>query len=187
VAQVQAMLKLVNEFRDYARLPSASMHLLDLNALATEVLTLYGHEQEHGRLRCSLDPALPRVLGDATQLRQVVHNLVQNGLDAVAPEGGLVLLATELVSGKDGAAQWVRLSVTDNGPGFAEHVLKRAFEPYVTTKAKGTGLGLAMVKKIADEHRARLTLANLPGGGARISLSFSLSTVSAKTPQATPA
>jgi nitrogen fixation/metabolism regulation signal transduction histidine kinase len=187
VAQVQAMLKLVNEFRDYARLPSASMHLLDLNALATEVLTLYGHEQEHGRLRCTLDPALPQVLGDATQLRQVVHNLVQNGLDAVAPEGGLVVLATELVSGKDGAAQWVRLSVTDNGPGFAEHVLKRAFEPYVTTKAKGTGLGLAMVKKIADEHRARLTLANLPGGGARISLSFSLSTVSAKSPQATPA
>ena len=187
VAQVQAMLRLVNEFRDYARLPSASMHPLDLNALAAEVLTLYGHEQEHGHLRYTLEPELPQVLGDATQLRQVVHNLVQNGLEAVPPDGGLVVLATELVIGKDGAAQWVRLSVTDNGPGFAEHVLKRAFEPYVTTKAKGTGLGLAMVKKIADEHRARLTLANLPGGGARISLSFSLSIVSAKAPLATTA
>jgi nitrogen fixation/metabolism regulation signal transduction histidine kinase len=75
----------------------------------------------------------------------------------------------------------VRLTVIDNGPGFAEKVLQRAFEPYVTTKAKGTGLGLAVVKKIADEHRARLRVVNLHQGdepdaavvGARVSLSFS--------------
>ncbi len=76
----------------------------------------------------------------------------------------------------------MRLTVIDNGPGFAEKVLKRAFEPYVTTKTKGTGLGLAVVKKIADEHGARLRAANVraddePDGpitGARVSLSFSI-------------
>ena len=77
----------------------------------------------------------------------------------------------------------MRLIVLDNGPGFSEKVLKRAFEPYVTTKKKGTGLGLAVVKKIADEHGARIRIANLgtvgddaaaPGvRGAQVSLSFS--------------
>jgi nitrogen fixation/metabolism regulation signal transduction histidine kinase len=174
VAQVQAMKQLVNEFRDYARLPTALMQPLDLNALVLEVLALYGQDQEQGRLVARLQADLPHILGDATQLRQVVHNLVQNALDAVPAEGGLVEVTSDLALGADGAAQWVRLVVADNGAGFADHVLKRAFEPYVTTKLKGTGLGLAVVKKIADEHRARLRLGNRQDGGARVSLSFSL-------------
>jgi nitrogen fixation/metabolism regulation signal transduction histidine kinase len=125
-------------------------------------------------LSLQLDAKLPSILGDATQLRQVVHNLVQNALDAVPAQSGHVKLSTQTVLDANGVAQWARLVVADNGPGFAEHVLKRAFEPYVTTKAKGTGLGLAVVKKIADEHRARLRLNNLPEAGAQVSLSFSL-------------
>ena len=91
---------------------------------------------------------------------------------------------TEVMRAEDGELRAVRLEVIDNGPGIPEQVLKRAFEPYVTTKSKGTGLGLAVVKKIADEHGARVRLANLgvpidaPGGaasarGAQVSLSFS--------------
>jgi nitrogen fixation/metabolism regulation signal transduction histidine kinase len=182
VSQVQAMQQLVNEFRDYARLPAACMQPLDLNALVGEVLGLYGDAIDHGRLGTALAPALPPILGDPTQLRQVVHNLVQNGLDAVADRpDGHVTVGTSTARGEDGSLRAVRLTVLDNGPGFAEHVLRRAFEPYVTTKSKGTGLGLAVVKKIADEHRARLRVANLHAGddpdgvvaGARVSLSFS--------------
>jgi len=182
VNQVQAMKQLVNEFRDYARLPSANRQPLDLNALVSEVLTLYGQAQDSGQLHAALGDALPAVMGDDTQLRQVVHNLVQNALDAVADRpGGQVDVRTSAALGEDGALRAVRLTVLDNGPGFAEHVLKRAFEPYVTTKAKGTGLGLAVVKKIADEHHARLRVANVhegddpdaPVAGARVSLSFS--------------
>jgi nitrogen fixation/metabolism regulation signal transduction histidine kinase len=181
VSQVGAMQQLVNEFRDYARLPAARLQPLDLNALATEVLGLYGDAVEAGRLRTELAAGLPAIQGDASQLRQVIHNLVQNGLDAVAERpDGRVTLRTSAARGEDGALRAVRLTVLDNGPGFAEHVLKRAFEPYVTTKSKGTGLGLAVVKKIADEHRARLRVANLHAGedpdapvaGARVSLSF---------------
>jgi nitrogen fixation/metabolism regulation signal transduction histidine kinase len=92
-----------------------------------------------------------------------------------------VELITEALLDDHGEPRGVRLRVCDNGPGIAESVLQRAFEPYVTTKAKGTGLGLAVVKKIADEHGARLRLTNLPGapgagaraGGAQVSLSFS--------------
>jgi nitrogen fixation/metabolism regulation signal transduction histidine kinase len=129
-----------------------------------------------------LEPGLPALQGDATQLRQVIHNLVQNGLDAVADRpDGQVELITRSARGEDGKLRAVRLAVVDNGPGFPDKVLKRAFEPYVTTKTKGTGLGLAVVKKIADEHGARLRAANLHAGdlpdgpvtGARVSLSFS--------------
>ena len=185
VSQVQAMQTLVNEFRDYARLPAAQLAPLDLNALVAEVLALYGQVQEQGRLQAKLSEGLPMIMGDATQLRQVVHNLVQNALDAVADKpAGLVRVATSPALGESGELRAVRLTVIDNGPGFAENVLQRAFEPYITTKRKGTGLGLAVVKKIADEHRATVRIANLrdPGAadsaegavrGARVSLSFS--------------
>jgi nitrogen fixation/metabolism regulation signal transduction histidine kinase len=184
VNQVQAMKTLVNEFRDYARLPAAHLIPIDLNALVAEVLGLYGAAQESGRLHAELAPALPSIVGDGTQLRQVIHNLVQNALDAVADQpDGRVRVRTEVARTEQGDLRAVRLQVVDNGPGFSEKVLKRAFEPYVTTKSKGTGLGLAVVKKIADEHGARVRIANLGTGvegdaagglprGAQVSLSF---------------
>lgn len=190
VNQVQAMKQLVNEFRDYARLPSAQLTPLDLNDLIHEVLSLYAEPQDRGRLVAELAPRLPQIKGDASQLRQVIHNLVQNALDAVQERAdGRVIVRSSLSLTEAGAPRSVRLHIVDNGPGFADKVLKRAFEPYVTTKTKGTGLGLAVVKKIADEHGARISLRNLhaapdagspadavPEGpviGAQVSLSFS--------------
>jgi nitrogen fixation/metabolism regulation signal transduction histidine kinase len=184
VAQVTAMKQLVNEFRDYARLPSAQLQPLDLNGLVTDVLALYGSAQEAGRLHSELARTPPPILGDATQLRQVIHNLIQNALDAIAErEGGHVLVRTEVARTEQGTPRGVRLHVVDNGPGFSDKVLKRAFEPYVTTKTKGTGLGLAVVKKIVDEHEARIRLVNLEAEagdtpangpkGAQVSISFS--------------
>ncbi|MEY4748985.1 MAG: hypothetical protein RIQ60_1199 [Pseudomonadota bacterium] len=188
VAQVQAMKHLVNEFRDYARLPSASLQPLDLNALAGEVLTLYASAQEAGKLHCELEQQLPRIEGDPSQLRQVIHNLVQNALDATAErDNGRVDLQTELLRNDDGSIAAVRMRITDNGPGFSDKVLKRAFEPYVTTKTRGTGLGLAVVKKIVEEHGARVQVRNvqdmpalagadmsgLGATGAQVSISFS--------------
>jgi nitrogen fixation/metabolism regulation signal transduction histidine kinase len=188
VNQVQAMKALVNEFRDYARMPASQLLPLDLNDLVGEVLGLYASAQESGRLVAELGESLPSIVGDGTQLRQVIHNLVQNGLDAVAERpDGKVRVCTEAVANEQGEVRAVRLIVLDNGPGFSEKVLKRAFEPYVTTKSKGTGLGLAVVKKIADEHGARVRIVNLGTSegaapatgsastalGAQVSLSFS--------------
>lgn len=185
VNQVQAMKTLVNEFRDYARLPAAQLKAIDLNEVATEVLSLYATQQESGRLKADLTPDLPLIEGDPTQLRQVIHNLVQNGLEAVVElPHGKVSVRTEILRDEQGSVRTIRFVVMDNGPGFADKVLKRAFEPYVTTKGKGTGLGLAVVKKIADEHGAIIRLGNLFGAeetdsdgpivvGAQVSLSFS--------------
>ncbi len=194
VTQVQALKTLINEFRDYARLPTAKLVPLDLNHLINDVLALYGHAIEQGTLHTELATGLPWIIGDATLLRQVVHNLVQNALDSVGEHPptsvpAQVLIRTDAPLNDDGSIRAVRLIVRDNGPGFPDKILKRAFEPYITTKAKGTGLGLAVVKKIADEHGALIRLRNLNrpsdadflgnlsslegSRGAQVSLSFS--------------
>jgi len=183
VDQVDAMKRLVNEFRDYARLPSAELQPVQLNDLIADLMVLYANEPTDQERRAmvvtDLDPACPPIMGDAQQLRQVIHNLLQNAQDAceikgLVPHNARVGLRTEWHE----ARRRVRLTVTDTGPGFEPNILKRAFEPYVTTKAKGTGLGLAVVKKIADEHAAKIELSNaLQDGviqGAQVSLSFAL-------------
>ena len=213
VDQVDAMKRLVNEFRDYARLPQAQMQELDLNGLVHEVVQLYGLGQEEGlptsipaaphgevhavelerqssaalhqssytwgqkdassvRLEMELDLTCPPIQADALQMRQVIHNLMQNAQDAtVGQETRVVSISTHF----NHERERVRLVVRDTGGGFAEDILKRAFEPYVTTKARGTGLGLAVVKKIADEHGARILLKNLEQNGAIIGAQVSLS------------
>ncbi len=177
VEQVAAMKRLVNEFRDYARLPSAELKPLDLNNLIMDVMALYVQEPSETSSRpqvfTDLDPTLPLIEGDAQQLRQVVHNLLQNAQDASEQQSQVMLITRW-----SPARKRVKLTVQDEGPGFAPNILQRAFEPYVTTKSKGTGLGLAVVKKIADEHGARLDIANrVEDGvvkGAQVSLSFSV-------------
>jgi nitrogen fixation/metabolism regulation signal transduction histidine kinase len=195
VDQVDAMKRLVNEFRDYARLPSADLKPVQLNALISDLMVLYTNEPSDQVPRAPvitvLDPTCPRILGDEQQLRQVIHNLLQNAQDAcevkgVVQQGALVSLRTEW----NVSRSRVRLTVTDTGPGFEPNILKRAFEPYVTTKAKGTGLGLAVVKKIADEHAAKIELANVIQDGeikgAQVSLSFALESKVGGTHQPTP-
>ncbi len=173
VDQVDAMKRLVNEFRDYARLPVAELAPLDLNALVKDIAQLYGSENAAVPVSFTLDPSCPAIQGDAQQLRQVVHNLLQNAQDACE---GMPQPEVSLITQWAPTSARVRLMVRDNGPGFPAKILKRAFEPYVTTKSRGTGLGLAVVKKIADEHGARIDLKNreLEGAvvGAQVSLSF---------------
>ena len=182
VDQVDAMKRLVNEFRDYARLPTADLKPVDLNGLVLDVVQLYETEASKGAIKLELDAQNPRVSGDEQQLRQVIHNLLQNAQDAneaaeqTAPmtPPRKVVLRTRCKQGSDR----VRLMVSDQGGGFPAHIIQRAFEPYVTTKNKGTGLGLAIVKKIADEHGARIDISNLltEGSvvGAQVSLSLAL-------------
>ncbi len=201
VNQVAAMKRMVDEFREYARLPPPRMATLDLNALIEEIGSLYGAEARPNqaaladaaragpaRIELQLSRLLPMIEGDASHLRQLVHNLVANAQESIAgaqaaagarTDGGRILIRTEAVAvdgaagGAESASRAVRLSVEDNGPGFPANILRRAFEPYVTTKPRGTGLGLAMVKKIVDEHDASIELINRRGGaGATVTVVF---------------
>ena len=163
INQVQAMKRMVDDFRDYARLPPPEVVALDLNALIGEVLGLY--EGSSAAIECALATDLPKVLGDSTQLRQIIHNLLRNSEDALeGRERGIVRIVTER------AGRHARLLMSDNGPGFPVELLPRIFEPYVTTKVRGTGLGLPIVRKIVDEHQGTIEISNSPEGGARIDI-----------------
>ena len=181
VSQVTAMKRMVDDFRDYARVPPARLSPLALNTLVEEVAALYGVEVGTGAIELALRPGLPLIEGDATQLRQVIHNLLVNAQDALAGrKDARICVRTELVEIEEAntKARAVRLAVEDNGPGFPTNILRRAFEPYVTSKASGTGLGLAMVKKIVDEHGARIEVINRGsvgvghGNGAVVTIVF---------------
>lgn len=163
VSQVGAMKNMVGDFANYARGPAAKLSHLDLHRLIREVMGLY--EGNSIPVRLQLEAAQSEISGDATRLRQVIHNLLQNAQDAL--QGGehpAILLRTE------NRAREILLRVEDNGSGFTETVLARAFEPYMTTKTKGTGLGLAIVKKIVEEHGGRIAIGNVESGGARIDI-----------------
>lgn len=166
VNQVQSMKHMVDDFRNYAQLPPTKLAPLDLNELTAEILHLYLAGDGRDIIHYHLSPDLPHIMGDATQLRQVIHNLLQNAQDAVSDNtepAARVDVTTEVVQyqGSDGVTHTaVRLTILDNGPGFSQKILTRAFEPYVTSKPRGTGLGLPMVKKIIDEHAGRIDIQN---------------------------
>jgi len=173
VNQVKALKTMVNEFSEYARAPELELRLLDLNKLVQEVLALYETtsiaegEELRSHIHLALTPDLPPVRGDSARLRQVIHNLLQNAQDSLADTvEPVITVCTEIV--QDG----VRLSLSDNGRGFPDHVRTHAFEPYVTTKLKGTGLGLPIVKKIVEEHNGMIQIENIHPHGAHISITL---------------
>ncbi len=167
INQVAAMKGMVDDFGEYARTPAPQLQPLDLNALVLEVLGLYEHTG--ALVRPILQAGLPQVAGDPTQLRQVIHNLLQNAQDALAGSAApRIEVATER------AGNQVCLRISDNGCGFPEAIMTRVFEPYVTTKPRGTGLGLAIVKKIMDEHNGAVRVENLPRRGASVSITLPL-------------
>ena len=165
VNQVAALKSMVDDFRDYSRMPAPQLAPLDLNVLVGEVLSMYENSSVPvcGRLR------RVSACADAAQIRQVIHNLVQNAQDALGASRALrdspaIDVRTEM------AGDLVCLRITDNGGGFPEEMMVRVFEPYATTKARGTGLGLAIVKKIVDEHHGRIAIDNRPRQGASVSV-----------------
>lgn len=155
--QVDALKQMVNDFREYAKLPEAKLSALDLNDFLLGVAQLY-HEAGTD-ITLKLDRNLPLIEGDPAQLRQVMHNLITNSIDAADGDDPGIVIETERIVTESGVSA-VRLHLHDNGVGFSENILDRAFEPYITTKATGTGLGLPMVKKIIDEHRAAIHISN---------------------------
>ena len=163
VNHVAALKGMVDDFSQYAHSSRMNARVLALNDIVREVLVLY--ESMGVSIEPRLADDLPQIYADPAMLRQVLHNLFQNALDALAGvENPRILVCTSLGTGG------VLLTVRDNGTGIAEGVMGRIFEPYVTTKSKGTGLGLAIVKKIVDEHHGRILVENVKPHGATVSI-----------------
>lgn len=167
VSQVAAMKNMVADFADYARAPSPKLISLDMHQLLTEVLGLYEANSTPITLRLGAEKTW--LNGDATRLRQVVHNLLHNAHDATL---NIEHAQIEVTTTSD--AKEILLEVNDNGSGIEEQLLARIFEPYMTTKAKGTGLGLPIVKKIVEEHGGTITIKNKLSGGTQVVVSLPL-------------
>ncbi len=157
IKQVAALKEMVEAFRDYARAPSLKFEEIDLNALVEEVLLLY--ESGTCAFHAELDTMQMLLKADTTAMRQVLHNLFKNAAEAAeSDENPKVCVRTR---GEDGK---IVLTVSNNGKPFSNDMLQNAFEPYVTDKPSGTGLGLPVVKKIAEEHNGCIKLENTVNG-----------------------
>jgi nitrogen fixation/metabolism regulation signal transduction histidine kinase len=161
------MKEMVDAFNEYARPPQLRLKSLHLNDFITEVMYLYRDYPQDVEIKIDLDPADPVIEADRGRLRQVLHNVVKNAIEAMKDRPNSELAIATRSAGEPSATH-VELSFTDNGPGFPEGRIGDIFEPYVTTKHKGTGLGLAIVKKIVEEHGGLIHGDCPAAGGARI-------------------
>ena len=164
IAQVEALKAMVNSFGDYSRPPQIDARPLSLHALIGEVLDLYENDQRI-QLTRRFAPGDPILRADAGRLRQLLHNLLKNSLEAIgdARKPHIEVSTRDIV---ENGQNWIELAIADNGPGLPEGFGERWFEPYTTSKSKGTGLGLAVAKKIAEEHGGSIRAENHAGGGA---------------------
>jgi len=164
VNQVDAMKTMVNEFSEYARAPKLNLESTDINETIIEISHLF--ENSGIKITTNLLKGLPKIKVDANMMRQVLINLIQNAQDAMVSNTKKPSIKINTNKYKN----YLVLSIEDNGPGFSEDILKKAFEPYVTTKSHGTGLGLAIVKKIIEEHEGIIVVENIKSGGAHINI-----------------
>lgn len=175
VSQVEAMKEMVNAFSEYARAPQMDLSRFDLNQLISEVVELYRAQGPQASAKLQLDPTLTGIEADRGRMRQIVHNLLANAIEALdTATEPQIRIETRRIQRAGG--ECAEIVVEDNGPGFRTDVIGQVFDPYVTTKSKGTGLGLAIVKKIVEEHGGKIEAENVRTGGARIRIELPLTT-----------
>lgn len=167
VQQVQSMKAMVEAFSEYARAPKLRPLPLALETLISEVLDLYVGEKQTINLLVHAEESTPMVEVDAGRIRQLLHNLIRNAIESLSDinDGRIDIHLQEM---EHASEQFVEIKIEDNGPGIPSDMLENLFEPYATSKPKGSGLGLAVVKRIVEEHDGILYAENRREGGARI-------------------
>jgi len=162
VQQVEVMKEMVQAFSEYARTPKLELRPLSLNLLIDEVLDLYRNNRFGVTVETVLQADLPLVSVDVGRMRQLLHNLIKNALEAMVEGEKRIEISTQALNER--GVSMVELRVSDRGPGIPAAILENIFEPYVTAKPKGSGLGLAIVKKIVEEHSGVIWAENLEQG-----------------------
>ncbi|MDE2887639.1 MAG: ATP-binding protein [Gemmatimonadota bacterium] len=170
--EVESLRKLVQEFADFARMPSLSLGRHSLNDVITDIVRLY---PEAG-IVLDLTPKVPDLDLDSEQMRRVLINLIENGLEAAGQHGRIVIQT-------ENHPDSVKLLVVDSGPGVPERDRERIFQPHVTSKQSGMGMGLAEVRSIIESHGGQIVAASAPGGGAQFEITLPVPGVPARQPE----
>lgn len=164
IEEVGRLQRLVDEFNEFARMPPPKRELSDLNPIVQNVVNLYAKSVERVQIAVNLAPDLPLLSLDAEQITQALGNLIKNAIEAM-PDGGALNVSTE--SAND-MKFWVKIQ--DTGIGMSPEVLSQIFEPYYTTKDKGTGLGMAIVQRIITDHEGEIFVDSEAGIGTTVSI-----------------
>jgi nitrogen fixation/metabolism regulation signal transduction histidine kinase len=171
IQQVDSMKRLVQDFSDFAKSPKVVMQQIDLNNFIQDMAIMYPlTDKQRMRIQLQLDHHCPHIIADLGRLRQMFHNLIKNAIEATEKEAN-----PSLIISTQSDKQQLQLNFIDNGPGIPEDLRLWIFEPYSTNKPKGTGLGMAIVKRILDEHQATISIGSNDPQGAKINISFPLS------------
>ncbi len=178
ISEVDRLTEITETYLRFARLPRPKLEREDLGAIVTGVLEFARAELSQAGITLALDvaPGLPDVAADEAQLRQALLNLVRNAREAMSTRqsGRLrVAVAARRGAADDGRdAAEVRVTVSDSGDGIPREHLGKIFDPFFSTKERGTGLGLALVQQIVVEHRGRIEVESGPDAGTAFSLTF---------------
>jgi signal transduction histidine kinase len=185
--EVERLDRVVGSVLDYARPTKGDVGSVDANVVVRGTLKLLASDRaEVSSARTDLDPDLPRVRADAEQLRQVLINLIRNAVQAMGASG-TVYVSTRTRQERQSLGRdpttWVEISVRDEGPGIAPHVMKNLFVPFVTTKDRGTGLGLAISQRVVAEMGGRIDVASRTGLGSTFTVVLPAAADAAAEPQ----
>ncbi len=162
--QLDSMQRIVNDFRDYRGINKLTCKPANINSMISDVVVLLAAGRQQNLIALQLDERRETLIVDPEQVVRVLNNLIANAIDAVSSvEHPGICIRTAWLEDDS-----IRITIADNGPGFDSEVLERLFQPYVSTKKKGVGLGLGIVKQIIDRHGGRIQVANRPSGGAEV-------------------
>jgi len=169
--EVQHLSEFVQDCLDFVRPPAvgryASVEIRELIAAVMNVVSfMFEHRSETIRITTDLDPKLPKVLANYEELKQAFLNIVKNAFEAMAEGGGLTIKAYPR---SNADSDWVRIVFSDSGPGIRKEDSTNLFNPFFTTKLRGTGLGLALSKRIIEErHQGKIDVESEEGKGTSV-------------------
>ena len=164
IEEVERLQRLVDEFDQFARMPPPKRGLSDLNPIVQNVVNLYAESIESIQIQSNLAPDLPTLALDSEQITQALGNLIKNAIEAM-PNGGTLNISTQSVSERG-----IRIKIHDTGIGMSPETLSQIFEPYYTTKDTGTGLGMAVVRRIITDHDGEIFVESEDGVGTTVSI-----------------
>jgi len=170
IDQVASMDSMVSAFANYANTPEITKVSSSLNALINKTASLFDN-QEGLRINLDLSGDLPKLQLDKDAISRVLINLIKNSIEAKKNKATLNILVKTRLNSKDGV---VSLTIIDDGNGFPKDIIDQVFEPYITTKKKSGGLGLAIVQNIIEQHEGQIFASNAKPHGARITIEFSI-------------